>query len=385
VEVNKQAGPTGSRGEPLVLARHSWALVGLFLIAFVGAIIYARAILMPIVFAFLLAVTFTPIRRALSRFGIPSAVTAAGIVLSLLVLLTASVMGLSTTVRDYLENAPQLIAEAERKISAVTSTVETVTEAGERVEEMAQDTAEDAQTVVIKQPTVFGRMASTAPYLFAQIMLTLALLFFLLASGDMFYEKIVHALPNFADKRRAVQIFYDIEAKLSRYFLTITIVNAGLGVAIGLAMYLLGMPNPILFGVLGFVFNYVPYLGAIAGVIISTVIGILTFDTVGPALLAGFVYFFLTSFEGQFVTPYAVGKSLKLNTVVVFLAVAFWGWAWSIIGMIVALPTLIALKTFSEKIPHLRGLGYFLSARHAEQDADEAAEGSKVAQPAPGE
>jgi predicted PurR-regulated permease PerM len=367
-----------SEGLPVTIAPeearhrpHSWPLVGLFLLAATGGLIFAQALLMPVVFAFLLALTFSPVRRIASRAGIPSGITAGVIVAFLFALVIVLVIALAQPVRSYISDAPELLREAERKLSAVSSTVENVAQAGEEVEKIANsDAAEEATTVVIKEPSTVAKLATTMPQVFAQIVLALVLLFFILASGDMFYEKTVHSIARFKDKRRAVQIFHDIEGKLSRYFFTIAVINAGLGVAIGVSMWLLGMPNPLLFGVLAFVFNFVPYVGAIAGVVLSFGVGLLTFDTVVDAALAGFVYFFLTSFEGQFVTPYAVGRSLKLNTVVVFLAVAFWGWLWSIIGMIVAMPLLIALKVFSDNFPPLKGFGDFLSARHAENEND---------------
>lgn len=370
------AAPAQSPRSPDEARRpHNWPMVGLFLLAVIAACIYAQALLMPVVFAFLLALTFSPVRRTASRWGIPSGVTAGLIVVSLFALVVVLVLALSAPVRTYISDAPQLLNEIERKLSSISTTVETVAEASEQVEDIANgEEDEEAQTVVIKERSTVAKLATTAPQVLAQVVLTLVLLFFVLASGDMFYEKTVHSIGSFKDKRRAVQIFRDIEGKLSRYFFTIAIVNAGLGVAIGVAMFLLGMPNPLLFGVLAFVFNFVPYIGAIAGVVLSFGVGLLTFDTIFQAVLAGAVYFILTSFEGQFVTPYAVGRRLKLNTVVVFLAVAFWGWLWSVIGMVVAMPLLIALRVFSEHVPSLHGFGHFLSARHVENEKAEAAD-----------
>ncbi|MBB4658779.1 AI-2E family transporter [Parvularcula dongshanensis] len=344
----------------------TWPMIGLFLIAMVGVFIYAKALLMPVMFAFLLALTFSPIRRVLERLHIPSGITALLIVVGLLAGLVGLVAGLSAPVSSYIANAPEILEQAESKLRDVSDTVSQVAEAGDSIELLSKEGTDSPQEVVVAEPGVVEKIAAIAPFILAQTVLTLVLLFFILASGDMFYEKIVHSIGRFRDKRRAVQIIYDIEAKLSRYFFTITVINAGLGVAIGLAMWSIGMPNPLLFGVAAFVFNFIPYLGALAGIALCTVIGLITFDTIGQAAFAGFLFFALTSLEGQFVTPYAVGRSLKLNTVVVFLAVAFWGWAWSVIGMIVAMPILIAVRAFSEHIPKLRGLGDFLSARHAE-------------------
>jgi predicted PurR-regulated permease PerM len=202
---------------------------------------------------------------------------------------------------------------------------------------------------------------------------TLILMFFLLSSGDMFYEKLVHVMPTFSDKRRAVRIVYDIERKLSRYLFTITVINAALGASIGLAMWWFGMPNPVLFGIIGFLLNFVPYLGAIVGVTVAMVVGFVTLDEAQQALIAGGVYFALTSIEGQFVTPYFVGRSLRLNTVVVFLSVTLFAWLWSVVGMLVATPLLVTVRAFCDHIPALEGFGHFLSARGAETEEEDQA------------
>ena len=195
------------------------------------------------------------------------------------------------------------------------------------------------------------------------------LLYFILASGDMIYEKIVYVLPTFRDKRLAMRIAHDIERRVSRYLFTITLINAGLGIAIGSAMWLLGMPDPLLFGVIAFLLNFIPYIGAIAGTALATIIGLVSLPHAGSRR-SGRAYLALTSLEGQFVTPYCIGRSLKLNTVVVFLSVTLWAWLWSVVGMIVATPLLVSFRVLCEHIPMLEGVGHFLSARGAENETD---------------
>ncbi|MBM9592999.1 AI-2E family transporter [Roseitranquillus sediminis] len=357
-------------------------MIGLFIIAAAATLVLARSFFMPVILAFLLSLVFSPIRRFLARKGVPPGITAAVVVIGLLVALVVGLLSLSAPVREYAQDAPTIIRDVERKMRVLSSAVETVTEASEEVEKLTEGGGgggEQPERVVVDRPGVLAQVATSAPYMLAQTALTLVLLFFLISSGDMFYEKIVHAIPRFSDKRRAIEIAYDIEKKISRYFLTISVINAGLGVAIGTALYFLGMPNPVLFGVLAFALNFVPYLGALTGVALTAVIGIVTFDTLAQAAFVAFVYFAFTSLEGQFITPYAVGRSLKLNPVVVFIAVAFWGWAWSVIGMVIAVPVLITLRAFSERIPQMNGLGLFLAGRHVEVQHDEDDRGSSRA------
>lgn len=370
-----------SEARPVVrLSAHSvpgWAVVGIFLLLLVAGIAYAREFLMPVVLAFLLALVFSPIRRFLERRGIPSGLSALVIVGALTAMLLAGVLLLAAPVQSLVDDAPAIGRQVEEKVRSLLGSAEAVLEAGQQVNEMASGGRnEDVQEVVVREPSLFASFAYVAPAYLAQAVFTMVLLLFLLSSGDMFYEKLVHVMPTFRDKRRAMRIAYDIERKLSRYLFTITLINAGLGIAVGTAMWLIGMPDPLLFGVAGFAFNFVPYLGALAGVAIAMVVGLLTFDGFAYALLPAAAYFALTTFEGQLVTPYFVGRRLEMNTVVIFLSITFWAWLWSMMGMLLAVPLLVAIRAFSEHIPQLEPLGDFLSMRGSETD-DEDDSGSR--------
>jgi predicted PurR-regulated permease PerM len=344
-----------------------WATKGLFIIAVGIVVVAARTFLMPMILAFLLSLTFSPVRRWSGRRGVPDAVSSGIIVLGLLVICAATVGGLAGPVATYAQDAPTIIRDVEVKLRGLTDLVDKVSDASAEVDKLTDGGEEEEQVTVDTGPGLLTQAALTVPFVMAQVVLTLVMTFFLIAGGDMFYEKIVAVSPTFRDKRRAIGIARDIERKISRYFLTITIINAGLGLAVGLALWLIGMPNPALFGVMAFVFNFIPFVGAIGGVLVTLAIGIVTFDQIGTAALAAGTYFALTSLEGQFVTPYAVGRSLKLNPVVVFLAVAFWGWAWSVVGMVIAVPVLIVIRAVSEKLEGLGGLSLFLSGRGVEK------------------
>ncbi len=344
-----------------------WSVLGLFMIAAAAALVIARAFFMPVILAFLLSLVFSPVRKFLERRGLRPGVTAAFIVIAIMAAIVLGVITLSGPVRDYAQEAPEILDEISRKLRTISAAVETAHEASAEVKDLTNGD-DEPERVVVERPGIFTVILTSTPYLLAQIALTLALLFFLIASGDMFYEKVVRAIPRFSDKRRAIEIVHAIERTISRYFLTITVINAGLGLSIGLTMLALGMPNAPLFGVMAFVLNFVPYLGAVAGIAVTAIIGLTVFATSGHALLAAFAYFVLTFLEGQFVTPYAVGRRLKLNPVVVFIAVAFWGWAWSVVGMIIAVPVLITVRVFADHVPSMETVGLFLSARHEERE-----------------
>jgi predicted PurR-regulated permease PerM len=340
-------------------------VVGIFLLLAVAALAYARVFLLPVVLGFLLTLVFTPVRRFLERRGVPSAASATLIVGVLVTLLVAGLGLLAEPVQQWAEDAPEIGREVEYKLRGLLGSAREIMEAGEQVGDVAASD-EAVPEVVVRQPGVLATLATQAPAMLGQAVFTLVLLLLLLASGDMFYEKLVHVMPTFKDKRLAMRIAHDVEQQISQYLFAITLINAGLGVAIGLAMWLIGMPNPLLFGVIAFLFNYVPFLGAIVGVVLATVVGFITFTEPAYALLAGGLYLALTSLEGQIVTPYLVGRRLEMNTVVVFLAIAFWAWLWSVMGMLVAVPLLVTVRVFSDHIPGLHPLGEFLAARHVQ-------------------
>jgi predicted PurR-regulated permease PerM len=188
------------------------------------------------------------------------------------------------------------------------------------------------------------------------------LLYFLLASGDLFLLKLVRVLPRFEDKKIAVTIVHEVRHDVSHYLLTITLINIGLGVATGIAMFWLGMPNPLLWGVMAASFNFIPYLGAMASAIILTLVALLTFDELGRILLVPGVFLVLTSLEGGFVTPAIVGRRLTLNPVAIFVWLTFWGWLWGVPGMLLAVPMLAILKIVCDHVQPLNSVGEFLGA-----------------------
>ena len=161
-------------------------------------------------------------------------------------------------------------------------------------------------------------------------------------------------------------------AEISRYLLTIAAINAGLGVAVGFAMWALGMPTPLLWGVMAGLLNFLPYIGSVIGIAVVGMVALVHFPTIGAAILVPLAYFACTAVEGQFVTPTIVGRRLRLNTAAVFIAVAFWSFLWSIPGALMAVPILVVVKVLCDNVASLRGLGRFLSAEDGKVGVEEA-------------
>ena len=138
---------------------------------------------------------------------------------------------------------------------------------------------------------------------------------------------------------------------------------SGLGVAITLAMYATGLPNPGLWGMMAAVFNFIPYIGAFTGLALVTIASIVSFDTISAAVWPPLAFATITLIEGQFLSPLLVGRRLELNVVAVFVAVAFWSWFWGLMGAFMAVPMLVTVKVFADHVDGLGALSEFLAAR----------------------
>lgn len=345
--------------------------IGIFIILTAGALFFAKDFLLPVSLAFLFALVLSPVVRALRRRGVPEGLSALLLVVCLLFSIGAAAYGLSGPVSNWIADAPMHAREIQYKIASLRRPVEAVVEASSRVEQLTESNAPGTQKVVLAEPGLLARAATGAPEVIAKIGLTLVLLLFLLASGDLFYEKLVKSLPTFSDKRRGVRIAREVEREVSRYLLTVASINAVLGTAIGTGMWLVGMPNPVLWGVAAALLNFVPYLGAMLGIMLVAAVGLVSFDTLGEAAIAPMIYAALTVVEGQFVTPLLVGRRLEMNAVAVFIAVAFWGWLWGIVGAIIAVPMLVVVRVFAEHVDGLGALSQFLAARDLPAEDEE--------------
>jgi predicted PurR-regulated permease PerM len=338
----------------------SIALTGLFILAVFYTIYFMRSILLPIVLALLLSYLLRPIVRGLAKVKIPLAVSAAVILIGLLVLVGYGISALATPTVSWLQKAPAGLAELQLKLLPVKKSVAQVTQATSEIEKLATTNAE-AKAVEVKRHPITETFVTRTPELIASAVFLVILLYFLLVYDQVFIAKLVKLLPTLSDKKAAVGIAQDIESQVSRYLFTITAINACLGLAVGTAVGLLGLRNPLMWGVMVALLNFVPYLGALTGIICMTIGATLSFDSLEYALIFPAVYLAFGTLEGSFITPWVMGRSLTLNPVIILLSLTFWGWMWGIVGIILAVPILAAFKIFCAHIKPMEPLAEFLS------------------------
>jgi len=342
----------------------SLAMTGLFILAVFYTIYFTRSVLLPLVLALMLSYLLRPVVRALARAKIPPPVSAAVLLVSLLALFGYAVSALATPVAGWLEKAPYSMKQLQWKLAPLKHPFQKVAQASGEIEKLAtsnttsgkQPTAVEIQRHPIAE-TLFLR---TPEFVFSTA-LVLILLFFLLAYDGVFLGKLIKLLPTLSDKKRAVAIAVDVEEHVSRYLFTQTLINIGLGTVIGTTFGLLGLRNPIMWGVMVAVLNFVPYLGALTGIICITLGAILSFDSLSYAMIFPAVYLGFATLEGNLITPYIMGRSLTLNPVMILLSLTFWGWMWGIAGIILAVPILAAFKIFCAHIKPMDALAEFLS------------------------
>lgn len=365
-----------------------WAVIGIFFMMLFGGLYLTASFVLPVIVALLFALIMSPIVRFLRRrLKIWEPVSAFFLVIGSLAFLTFGFYMLSDPITNIITNAPDYARAVDREIRTVQARFQRLQEASEAV---GQDDEGDAanrlppspfgqpaqggggpQEVVVKNPGLIDNATNELPAILASIVFALVFLFFLLASGDMFYAKLVRLMPTLSDKKRALHIAHDIERELSRYFLTITIINTALGIAVGTGLWYVGMPNPVVFGALATLLNFIPYLGALFGMALVGVIALAEFGSLAEASIPVMIYLAATTIEGQFVTPTIVGRRLQMNAAAVFLAVAFWGWIWGVLGMFLAVPLMVAIKVFAAYTESLAPLGAFLSGEDTPREDDD--------------
>jgi predicted PurR-regulated permease PerM len=335
-------------------------LGGLFVLALLTTAYVASEIVLPLAFAIILMLLLQPAMRILERLHLPRMLAA----LLLILALFGAIVGLGTAISGpagtWAAKLPEGIARLQERLSFMREPIDTLQRFLQQVEDFGGTEQSPNVTASPRGPTLLTKLFTGTRNFASGFFTTVLFLFFLLMSGDIFLHRLVEVLPRFSSKRQVVEISQQIESDISAYLITVTIMNAAVGIAMALAMWLTGVGDPILWGTVAFLLNYVPILGTALGVLIFLLAGLLTIDTLWQALLPAGLYLGIHLIEGETITPMLLARRFTLNPVLVIISLVFWFWMWGIPGAILAVPMLAITKIICDRVRPLAALGHFL-------------------------
>jgi predicted PurR-regulated permease PerM len=340
----------------------SLALLGLLLIA-VGVVLYlARVVFIPLTFALMLSFLLSPLVTWLERLKLPRALGAALVVTALLGAVGFSVLRLAEPAAEWIGRSPGVLQTLERKVRPWRRPVKDVSQLAERVERIAQvDVRKAPQEVTLERPSMLTTAIDTAWAVSAGGLVVLFALYFMLLTGEVLMGRVIAWVPDLRSQRRTAEVIAAIQRGMSRYLGTVFCINLVVGALVGLGMYVLHMPNPLLWGAIALIVNFVPYVGPLVGMLTVGAVALATFNQPAAMLLPPLYYLVLASIEGNVITPLILGRTTELDPLAIFIWLLFWGWLWGVPGAIVAVPLLMLIKLTCEKSKVLAPIAALLS------------------------
>jgi predicted PurR-regulated permease PerM len=320
------------------------ANIGIFLLLF-GAFLYVgRTILLPILIAAVVSLTLAPLIRAAERRGISPWITAIVIVMLALGALALAAMALAGPIGEWIARAPEIGAIIKQKLAVLQTPLAALRRL--ETELFGSQAAGPAPPNVVLPVVAFITPAA------GQLLLLFGTLLFFLAGVSGLRVRLALLFSDHDAKLRFLRIANDIEKNLAGYLAIVTIINAAVGTITALGAWLIGLPDPAIFGLIAAVLNYIPYVGPAVVVLVLFAVGLVSFPSLGHALVAPCGFIGLTALEGHFITPAIVGRRITLNPLMMVLALAFWTWMWGPIGAFLATPlSIIGLVVFSHLFP----------------------------------
>ncbi|HEY6994583.1 MAG TPA: AI-2E family transporter [Xanthobacteraceae bacterium] len=340
--------------EPLESIEDVWtpaaqmATVGIFVLLLGAALYVCRPVLLPVVAALVIGATLAPIVKGAARHRISPWVTAIALGVVLLAVAGTALTLLANPVSEWIAKAPEIGVTIKQKLYVLDRPLAALRE----LQEVLLPSAGNAVAVEQSQLGMVTPVISAVTPAVAEITLFFVTLIFFLATQIEFRRYMVSVFASRNAKLRFLRISSDIEDYLASYVAIVSVINFGLGVVVAIGAWLFGFPSPILFGILAMVLNFIPYIGAACMTLILLGVGLVTFPSLGFALVPAAAFVAVATIEGQFITPTVLGHRLTLNPLMVLLALAFWAWLWGPIGAFLAVPlTIVGLVTLQHLFP----------------------------------
>ena len=353
--VSKELPDPAHDDVPLPSDLNTVFLAILVLFSTLTAAYIAAEVILPIVLAVVLKLLLQPAMRFLGRLHIPRSLAALLLIFSVFAVIAGIGTAVSSAAKSWAERLPDSLPRIEERLRFVSEPIEKMHRFLNRADTMGRPAASAGSNLGLTE-TLFRGTQHFASGLFE----TILVLFFLLVSGDMFLRRLVEIMPRFKDKRQVVDISQQVEGNISAYLLTITFMNALVGIATGVVMWGCGVGDPVLWGVVAFLLNFVPIIGPIVGVALFLFAGLLGIPTFWQALLPAGLYFVIHVLEGETITPMLLARRFTLNPVLVIISLIFWFWMWGVPGAILSVPMLAITKIICDGIGPLNSIGHFL-------------------------
>ncbi len=334
-------------------------LTGLLFLATLYTIYFARSLLLPVVLAIILSSLLQPLVLQLNRLKIPDGIAAIIVLLLFMAAVGTVVHQIAGPAAAWFERRPYLVSQLNYKLRYLKKSLEQAketTNALGKIANLGDEESKKQGKVAVEGTSLSTAIVTRTRTVGATLLVVLVLVYFLLSRGQSTLGRMKDEMEEGGTGKMWVEILIQAQNKVAKYLFTVTVINVCLGVLTALAMWIVGMPNPVLLGVVATVLNFVPYVGGIFMVLIIGTVSLLTFVTWQEILIAPLLYLALNGMEGQFVTPMVVGRQLALNPIAVVLSLLFWGWVWGIGGMLIAVPILAAVKIVSMNVASLKNV-----------------------------
>lgn len=327
------------------------AIVGLGAVALLLVLQAGQVVLAPVTLAVVVGLMFGPVADRLEGFGVPPALSAVVVVLLLIGIFAAGIAIFWLPLSEWIPRAPLIWEKLQAQLANLRAPLESLSNFQGQVSEILGGGGE-GMSVNVEEGDAMTNVALLAPAVIAQLLIFLASLYFFVATREHIRVSVLSLCVTRRMRWRTAHMFRDVEEKVSRYLISITFINACVGIVVTLVMWLIGMPSPILWGALAAVLNYIPYVGQ--GVMILTLlaVGLGTQTSIEQILLPVACYMCINFLEGQIITPHFIGRTMTLNPFLIFLSITYWLWAWGPVGGLIAVPALlIATSVLTHAFP----------------------------------
>jgi predicted PurR-regulated permease PerM len=355
--------------DPTERPRASWPLL-LLVCGFAGLLLYeAQAVFIPIGLAVLFSLLLSSPVESLHRLGMPRPLSALLILGVFIALLCLTINQLWAPAQQWIDGAPHTLAVINRKVAPLTRIVHRIDAISDRAGHVADTRVTPAAShtpavpmpAVAPAPTTEGSWLLQTRSALISVVTIMILTLFVLGGGPVMLARMGAAFSSHVHAAHVLTVIEAVRREVGRYYATIVLINLGLALVTGVAMMLLHMPNPFLWGAVAGVLNFIPYIGSATTLALLSIVGFVSFDGLGRVAAVAATYLGLATLEGQVIQPLLVGRRLELNPVIVFLALWFGGWLWGIAGVVMAIPSLVALKVVAEHSQRGQPLQEFLS------------------------